>query len=474
MRTITEQYTTFITDDFLLKTDAARTLYHDFAKDMPIIDYHNHLIPKQIAENASFENLTQIWLYGDHYKWRAMRANGINERYCTGEASDEEKFQKYAETVPYTMRNPVYHWTHLELLRYFDIDILLNKDTASEIYQECSDKLKRPDFSVQNLLRKMNVKLVGTTDDPTDSLEFHQQLHKKSSFGGAMTPTFRPDKAMAVENSVVFLEYLQKLSEVSGVKIQQFDDFLQALSQRYQYFVSLGCRATDHGLEQIYAEDYTDLEIKAIFSKLIDSQMLSSLEILKFKSAMLFWFGQQNHKYGLVQQFHLGALRNNNQRLLTKLGPDTGFDSIGDFSQARSLSKFLNRLDSTDQLSKTILYNLNPSDNAIFAAMTGNFQDGTVAGKIQFGSGWWFLDQKDGMEAQINTLSNMGLLSRFVGMITDSRSFLSYPRHEYFRRILCNLIGNDIENQELPNDVEWLGKIVQDICYFNAKTYFNV
>jgi glucuronate isomerase len=474
MRTITEQYTTFITDDFLLKSDAARMLYHDFAKDMPIIDYHNHLIPKQIAEDASFENLTQIWLYGDHYKWRAMRANGINERYCTGNASDEEKFQKFAETVPYTMRNPLYHWTHLELLRYFDIDILLNKDTASEIYQECSDKLKRPDFSVQNLLRKMNVKLIGTTDDPTDSLEFHQQLHKKPSFGGAMTPTFRPDKAMAVENSVVFLEYVQKLSEVSGVKIQQFDDFLQALSQRYQHFVSLGCRATDHGLEHIYAEDYTDLEIKAIFSKITDNQILNSIEILKFKSAMLFWFGQQNHKYGLVQQFHLGALRNNNQRLLTKLGPDTGFDSIGDFSQARSLSKFLNRLDSTDQLTKTILYNLNPSDNAIFAAMTGNFQDGTVAGKIQWGSGWWFLDQKDGMEAQMNTLSNMGILSRFVGMITDSRSFLSYPRHEYFRRILCNLIGNDIENQELPNDIEWLGKVVQDICYFNAKTYFNL
>ena len=474
---------TFITEDFLLKSETAKRLYHDYAKALPIVDYHNHLPPKQIAENHNFENLTQIWLYGDHYKWRAMRTNGVDERYCTGAASDEEKFQKFAETVPYTMRNPLYHWTHLELLRYFDVDVLLDKNTAAEIYQECSAKLKRPDFSVQNLLKKMNVALVGTTDDPTDSLEFHQKLkdplpigsdRRTEGWGGATVPTFRPDKAMAIDNPTAFLEYVQRLSAVSGVVIQNFDDFRQALLQRYAHFVALGCRASDHGLEQIYAEDYTESEIEVIFNKSLDNQALTSFEILKFKSAMLVWLGQQNHAHGLVQQFHLGALRNNNQRLLAKLGPDTGFDSIGDFSQARALSKFLNKLDSTEQLTKTILYNLNPADNAIFAAMIGNFQDGSVAGKIQFGSGWWFLDQKDGMENQINTLSNMGLLSRFVGMITDSRSFLSFPRHEYFRRILCNLIGQDVENQELPNDMEWLGKITQDVCYFNAKTYFEV
>lgn len=465
---------TFITEEFLLKSETAKRLYHDFAQQMPIIDYHNHLIPKQIADDTVFENLTQVWLYGDHYKWRAMRTNGIDERYCTGDASDQEKFQKYAETVPYTMRNPLYHWTHLELLRYFDVDILLNKDTAAEIYEECSTKLKRPDFSTQNLLRKMKVELVGTTDDPTDSLQYHQQLGNKPSFGGLMLPTFRPDKAMAVENTPDFLAYVQKLTAVSGVQIAHFDDFLAALASRYAHFVSLGCKASDHGLEQIYAEDCTETEAKIIFKKVLDLQAITPLEILKFKSAMLLWFGQQNHAHGLVQQFHLGALRNNNQRLLAALGPDTGFDSIGDFSQARSLSKYLNKLDSTNQLAKTILYNLNPADNEMMAAMIGNFQDGTVAGKIQFGSGWWFLDQKDGMERQINALSNMGLLSQFVGMLTDSRSFLSYPRHEYFRRILCNLIGQDVENQELPNDLPWLGKMVQDICYYNAKAYFEL
>ncbi|TAH14050.1 MAG: glucuronate isomerase [Runella slithyformis] len=465
---------TFITEEFLLKSETAKRLYYDFAQQMPIIDYHNHLIPRQIADDTVFENLTQVWLYGDHYKWRAMRTNGIDERYCTGDASDQEKFQKYAETVPYTMRNPIYHWTHLELLRYFDVDILLNKDTAAEIYEECSTKLKRPDFSTQNLLRKMKVELVGTTDDPTDSLQYHQQLGNKPSFGGLMLPTFRPDKAMAVENTPDFLAYVQKLTAVSGVQIAHFDDFLAALASRYAHFVSLGCKASDHGLEQIYAEDCTETEAKIIFKKVLDLQAITPLEILKFKSAMLLWFGQQNHAHGLVQQFHLGALRNNNQRLLAALGPDTGFDSIGDFSQARSLSKYLNKLDSTNQLAKTILYNLNPADNEMMAAMIGNFQDGTVAGKIQFGSGWWFLDQKDGMERQINALSNMGLLSQFVGMLTDSRSFLSYPRHEYFRRILCNLIGQDVENQELPNDLPWLGKMVQDICYYNAKAYFEL
>jgi glucuronate isomerase len=466
---------TFITEDFLLQSETAKVLYHDFAKQMPIIDYHNHLIPKQIADDAIFENLTQVWLYGDHYKWRAMRTNGIDERYCTGDASDQEKFRKYAETVPYAMRNPLYHWTHLELLRYFDVDILLNANTADEIYQECSAKLKRPDFSVQNLLRKMNVEFVGTTDDPNDSLTYHQQYGQTTAESAMqMRPTFRPDKAMAVENATAFIAYVQQLSEASRIDIQHFDDFRSALLQRYAHFVALGCRASDHGLEQIYAEACTEGQAIAIFQKLLNQEPLSALEVLQFKSFMLLWFGHQNHAHGLVQQFHLGALRNNNQRLLARLGPDTGFDSIGDFEQARSLSKYLNQLDSTDQLAKTILYNLNPADNEIFATMIGNFQDGTVAGKIQFGSGWWFLDQKDGMERQINALSNMGLLSRFVGMLTDSRSFLSYPRHEYFRRILCNIIGKDVENQELPNDVAWLGQMMQDICYNNAKTYFGI
>ncbi len=474
---------TFINENFLLQTKTAQRLYHGFAEQMPIIDYHNHLIPSEIAADKNFENITKIWLAGDHYKWRAMRTNGINERFCTGDATDLEKFKAFAETVPYTMRNPLYHWTHLELLRYFDIDILLNKDSAEEIYQECNRKLKTADFSVQNLLKKMNVELVGTTDDPIDSLEFHEKYARSPlsvgrGAGGevkmAMTPTFRPDKAMAVDNADAFREYVQKLAGVSGVSIQNYDDFLDALSKRYAFFVAQGCKASDHGLEQIYAEDYTESEITIIFAKIIDNQPITQREVLQFKSAMLIFFGHQNHVHGLVQQFHLGALRNNNQRLLSKLGPDTGFDSIGDFSQARALSKYLNKLDSTDQLAKTILYNLNPADNEMFATMIGNFQDGSVAGKIQFGSGWWFLDQKDGMERQMNTLSNMGLLSRFIGMITDSRSFLSFPRHEYFRRILCNIIGNDVENHELPNDIEWLGKMVQDISYNNAKEYFRL
>jgi glucuronate isomerase len=464
---------TFITDNFLIQNSTAQTLYHEFAADMPIFDYHNHLIPKQIAENKSFVTITEAWLYGDHYKWRAMRTNGINERYITGEASDEEKFMKWAETVPYTMRNPLYHWTHLELLRYFGIDILLNLQTAPEIYAECNRQLQQAQNTTQGLLRRMNVKFVGTTDDPVDSLEYHQQIKGKAVFGGEMRPTFRPDKALAIENNETYLAYLAQLGRVSGLKILQLDDLKEALLRRYKFFVEMGCLASDHGLEQIYAEDFTEQELEHIFNKYIDSQTLTKNETLKFKSGLLHWIGQQNHAHGLIQQFHLGALRNNNTRLLGKLGPDTGFDSIGDFSQAQALSRFLNRLDSTNQLSKTILYNLNPADNEIFASMIGNFQDGTVVGKMQFGSGWWFLDQKDGMERQLNALSNMGLVSRFVGMLTDSRSFLSFPRHEYFRRILCQLIGQDVENGELPADIPFLGQMVQDICYNNAAQYFE-
>jgi glucuronate isomerase len=464
---------TFINDNFLLKTKTAERLYHEHAASMPIFDYHNHLIPSEIAADKQFDNISQIWLAGDHYKWRAMRTNGVNERFITGDASDEEKFMKYAETVPYTMRNPLYHWTHLELLRYFGIDELLDKSSGKAIFEACNAKLKTPEFSTQNLLKNMKVRLVGTTDDPTDSLEYHAAFRQQNA-GFVMAPTFRPDKAMAIENTKIFNEYVAKLSAASGVSISNFDDFLGALKNRYAFFVSMGCKASDHGLEQIYAEDYTEKEVAHFFKKVLEGESLSKLEVLKFKSAMLVFFGHQNHAHGLVQQFHLGALRNNNQRLLTKLGPDTGFDSIGDFSQARALSKLLNRLDSTDQLTRTILYNLNPADNEVMATMIGNFQDGTVVGKLQFGSGWWFLDQKDGMEKQINTLSNMGLLSRFVGMLTDSRSFLSFPRHEYFRRILCNIIGQDVENQELPNDMEFLGKMVEDICFNNVERYFEV
>ncbi|GAB3985898.1 glucuronate isomerase [Spirosoma daeguense] len=462
----------FLNDDFLLQTETAQQLYHEFAKPMPIIDYHCHLPPDQIAENRQFENLTQIWLYGDHYKWRAMRTNGVNERFCTGDADDFSKFQKWAETVPYTLRNPLYHWTHLELQRYFGVTEPLNGKNARQVYDICTEQLQSPDYSVRNLLRRMNVETVCTTDDPIDSLENHKKLADEG-FEIGVLPTFRPDKAMAVEDVVAFNHYVNKLEAASNVSISTFDDFLKAIRQRHDFFAAMGCKLSDHGLEQIYAEDYTEAQIKAIFDQLRGGQNLSYSEILQFKSAMLIYLAEMDWEKGWTQQFHLGALRNNNSRMLRLLGPDTGWDSIGDFPQARAMSSFLNKLDTNDKLAKTIIYNLNPADNDLIATMIGNFNDGSVAGKVQFGSGWWFLDQKDGMERQINALSNMGLLSRFVGMLTDSRSFLSYPRHEYFRRILCNMLGNDIENGELPDDIEWTGQVVQNICYGNAKSYFG-
>ena len=462
----------FLDENFLLQTKTAQQLYHDFAREMPIIDYHCHLPPDQIAEDTQFENISRIWLYGDHYKWRAMRANGIDEAYCTGNKSDSEKFQKWAETVPYTLRNPLYHWTHLELQRYFDIDDILSGDNAMEVYEKCTHKLQTPQFTVRNLLKKMNVVTVCTTDDPIDTLEHHQKI-KKDNFEIKVLPAFRPDKAMNVENPETLNIYINKLEEVSGISVDNYDDYLKALKSRHDYFAQNGCSVSDHGLEKIFAEDYTDKEIRNIFNQLRTGKAISDSEIMKFKSALLFEFALWDHEKGWVQQYHLGALRGNNTRKLKELGPDTGWDSIGDFSQARSLSKFLNKLDQENQLAKTILYNLNPADNELIASMIGNFNDGSIAGKIQFGSAWWFLDQKDGMVKQLDTLSNMGLLTRFVGMITDSRSFLSYPRHEYFRRILCNLIGNDVENGELPNDMKWLGQTVQDISYNNANKYFN-
>ncbi|SKC15291.1 glucuronate isomerase [Dyadobacter psychrophilus] len=473
MTTIATAQKTFISDDFLLRSETARILYHDYAKEMPIIDYHCHLPPDQIAADKQFENITQIWLYGDHYKWRAMRANGINERFCTGNASDWEKFEQWAITVPYTMRNPLYHWTHLELLRYFDIDILLNKDSAREIYEECSAKLKQPDFSVKNLLKRMNVKIICTTDDPTDPLSDHQAI-KDGGFDIKVLPTFRPDKAMLlIDSPEEFNQYLTKLGETSGLgEINTYEGLLAALQNRHDFFASMGGKLSDHGLEHIYAT-FDEEAAKQAFIAARNGQRPSDLQREAFKSMVLFETAKMDHAKTWTQQFHLGALRNNNARMLRELGPDTGWDSIGDYSQAQAMSKFLNKLDSTDQLAKTILYNLNPADNEVLATMTGNYNDGTIAGKMQFGSGWWYLDQKDGMERQMNALSSMGLLSRFVGMLTDSRSFLSYPRHEYFRRILCNLIGNDVENGELPNDIPWLGKLVEDISYRNASNYFG-
>ncbi len=463
----------FLDENFLLSNATAQELYHNYAKEMPIIDYHNHLIPEQIANNKQFDNLTQVWLYGDHYKWRAMRTNGVDESYITGNKSDYEKFEKWAETVPYTLRNPLYHWTHLELQRYFGVNEILNGKSAKAIYDECTAKLQTPEYSVQGLLKKMNVETLCTTDDPIDSLEFHQQI-AKNPFGVGVRPAFRPDKAMAPEDHVSFNAYVNKLAEVADVDINSFDAYLAAIQKRHDFFHENGCCVSDHGINQIYAEDYTKAEISAIFDKVRSNTALSTAEVIKFKSAMLVEFAIMDHAKGWVQQFHLGALRNNNTRMLSILGPDTGWDSIGDYTQAEALSKFLNKLDTDDQLAKTIIYNLNPADNELFATMIGNFNDGSTPGKVQWGSGWWFLDQKDGMIKQMNALSNMGLISRFVGMLTDSRSFLSYPRHEYFRRILCNLFGEEIENGELPNDVEWTGKVIKDICYYNAKNYFNL
>jgi glucuronate isomerase len=462
----------FMDDNFLLQTKTAETLYHEHAKKMPIIDYHCHLIPQQIADDIQFENITQAWLYGDHYKWRAMRSNGIDERYCTGNASDFEKFEKWAETVPMTLRNPLYHWTHLELRRYFGINDLLSPATAKKIYEKASSLLNEKEFSVRGLMSRMNVKVVCTTDDPIDDLEYHKKI-KKDGFKIGVFPTWRPDKAMAVENEATYNQYLDKLSDVSGVEISSFASLIEALRKRHDFFEEAGCRLSDHGLENFYAEPYTDVEIDRIFNFIRSGRDLNSNEILKIKSAILFETALLDHEKGWTQQFHIGAMRNNNTRMMRQLGPDTGFDSIGDYLVGTPMSRFLDKLDTDNRLAKTILYNLNPADNEILATMLGNFQDGSVAGKIQFGSGWWFLDQKDGMIKQMNALSTLGLLSRFVGMLTDSRSLLSYPRHEYFRRILCNLLGIDVEGGEIPNDMKLLGEMVENICYFNAKNYFG-
>ena len=456
----------------MLENGTAEKLYHDHAAKMPIIDYHCHLPPEDIASDRKFENLTKIWLDGDHYKWRAMRTNGVDERFITGDANDYEKFLKWAETVPFTMRNPLYHWTHMELQKPFSVNKILNPASAREIYDTCTDLLQKDGFSCRGLLNQFDVRVVCTTDDPTDSLEHHKSI-KESGFNVHVYPTFRPDKAMAVDNQASFNAYLDKLSKVSNVDIVDFKHLIDAIKIRHDFFNEMGGRLSDHGIEQIYAEDFYDHEIKAIFNKIRAGNDLDQKEIQKFKSAMLIHFGIMDHEKGWTQQFHLGALRNNNSRMMKKIGPDTGFDSIGDFEMARPMSKFLDKLDAENQLPKTIIYNLNPRDNYLIGTMVGNFNDGSVVSKINFGTGWWFLDQKEGMEMQMNALSNLGLLSRFLGMLTDSRSFLSYPRHDYFRRILCNLIGKDVENGELPNDLGWLGKMVENISFYNAKEFFN-
>jgi len=462
----------FLTDDFLLQTRTARTLYHEHAAHQPIYDYHCHLPAHLIAADHRFENLTQAWLLGDHYKWRAMRTHGVPERFITGDASDWEKFEKWAATVPACIGNPLYHWTHLELKRPFGIcGKLLAPDTARKIYDECTEMLRSREFSVRGIMQKMNVKLVCTTEGPLDSLDDHARI-QRDGFKVKVHTAWRPDLAMAVEDTTRVNVFIDKLEEVCDMEIASFHDYIEALGERHVYFHNHGCRLSDHGLETAYAEDYTDSEITAIFSKVRAGNALDPQEILQFKSAMMVEFALMDAERGWVQQLHIGALRNNCTRLFKKLGPDIGCDSIGDLEVARPLAKFLDRLDQEGRLPRTILYNLNPRDNALFATMIGNFQDDSVPGKIQYGSGWWFLDQKDGMESQMRTLANMGLLSRFVGMLTDSRSFLSYPRHEYFRRVLCNMLGNDVEAGLLPHDLVLLGKMVEDICYNNARAYF--
>ena len=464
---------TFINDDFMLTNDYARELYHQSAAKMPIIDYHCHLVPKMIADNYQFADLTEVWLGGDHYKWRAMRGNGVPEEFITGKADGYAKFEKWAETVPYTMRNPLYHWTHLELSRVFGVDKILKPETAREIYDECSAKLQTPEFRGQELMKKFNVEVVCTTDDPADSLEFHQQI-KDNPFGVKVLPTWRPDKAMVVEKPQQYREYIQKLSDVSGVTIINYQDLLTALQKRQDFFYEMGCRISDHGLETFYAEDFTMEEVDRIFKNTLKGIQPTQEEVLKFKSAILLDFARMDHAKGWAQQFHIGAIRDNNTRMFNLLGPDTGYDAIHDVQSAAAGHKFFNTLALEDKLTKTILYNLNPKDNEVLATMAYTFNDGTCPGKIQLGSGWWFLDQEDGMRKQMNALSALGLLSRFVGMLTDSRSFLSYPRHEYFRRILCNLLGEDLKSGKLPvSEMDFLHQMVKGISYKNAKNYFN-
>jgi glucuronate isomerase len=460
----------FIHDDFLLQTRSARELYHQFAEREPIFDYHCHLPPRDIAENRQFKDLFEICLEGDHYKWRAMRANGVDERYCTGDASPWEKFQAWAATVPHTLRNPLYQWTHLELKRYFGIEELLNERSADRIWKEANEKLRAPELSAQGILKRFNVTTVCTTDDPTDDLKYHEAI-AASGCTARVYPAFRPDKALAVNDPPKFNAWVESLAKASNTEVRDFNAFVQAISQRHDFFHAHGCRLSDHGMNQCYADFCLEKTAAAIFEKARRGQAASPEEHAQFASNMMLLFGRLDVERGWTKQLHLGALRSVNTRRVAEVGPDTGFDSIGDFPQAIALARYLDRLDADRALPKMIIYNNNPIDNYVFASMIGNFQDGAVPGKIQFGSGWWYLDQREGMEWQLNALSNIGLLSRFVGMVTDSRSFMSYPRHEYFRRVLCNLVGRDMENGELPNDLALVGPMIRNICYANARDY---
>ncbi|MDR1981762.1 MAG: glucuronate isomerase [Tannerellaceae bacterium] len=463
----------FMDAHFLLQTGTAVELYHTHAANKPVIDYHCHLNPQLIAENYRFADLTEIWLGGDHYKWRAMRANGIPEEYITGQKPAYEKFLKWAETVPYTMRNPLYHWTHLELSRVFGIDTVLNPSTAREIYDECTAKLQTPEFSVQSIMKRMNVEVVCTTDDPVDALAYHRMI-RESGFTVKVLPTWRPDKAMAIEDPVAYNAYIAQLEEASGVSVFTFDHLLEALQRRHDFFAAEGCSVSDHGLETFYAEPYSDAEVQTIFFKVRNGRTVDPADLLKFRSAMLYELAAMDARSNWVQQFHVGAIRNNNSRMFKRLGADTGFDGINDYNYATPMNRFFDRLESNGLLCKTILYNLNPRDNEAMVVNAYNFNDGSTPGKMQYGASWWFLDQLEGIENQINALSALGLLSRFVGMLTDSRSFLSYPRHEYFRRILCNIIGHDVESGKLPlSELPFIGKMVGDISYTNAKNYFG-
>jgi glucuronate isomerase len=463
----------FIHEDFLLGNPSAVRLYHDYAKAEPILDYHCHLPPADVAANRRFNNLFEIWLEGDHYKWRAMRSNGVPERLCTGDAPPKEKFLAWAKTVPHTPRNPLYHWTHLELKRYFGVDVLLNEQTAEAVWEQANARLTAPELSAHGILQKFQVKMVGTTDDPADDLAHHQAI-AKSGLPTRVLPTFRPDKALNVHLPEAWNAWVAALEKTSGLDIAKLNHLIEALKKRHDFFHALGGRLSDHGLERCFADFPTDSEAAQIFDRARSGKAATLAEREKFASHIMLQVGRWNAEKGWTMQLHVGARRNNNTRLFKALGPDTGFDSIGDFPQVDTLARFLDRLDQENALPRTIFYNLNPADNYAFATMLGNFQDGSIPGKIQMGSGWWFLDQKEGMEWQLNALSNLGLLSRFIGMLTDSRSFMSYPRHEYFRRILCNLLGRDLESGELPDDFELVGGMVRNICYANAKNYLGL
>lgn len=463
----------FMDENFLLTNETAETLYHDYAKNMPIFDYHCHLNPKEIAENKQYRNITEVWLGGDHYKWRALRSNGIDERYITGDAPDKEKFMKWAETMPQCLGNPLFHWTHLELKAYFGIDKVLSPATAEEIWEKCNALLAKDEFRARGLIARSNVKVICTTDDPTDTLEYHVALAKDASFNTKVLPAFRPDKSFNIDKPG-FADWIAKLAQVSGTEVKNIEILKAALKQRLDFFHEVGCRLSDHGLDPIVFAAGTDAEADAVLKKALSGQTLSDNEVCLYKTNILVFLGRQYARLGWTMQLHMGTIRNTNSRMLKLLGPDTGFDAIADYNLGESLAKFLDTLESTDELPKTILYCLNPRDNELLGTIIGCFQGSGIPGKMQFGSGWWFNDQKDGMIKQMIALANLGLLSRFVGMLTDSRSFLSYTRHEYFRRILCNLIGEWVENGEFPNDTALLGSIVQDICFNNAKNYFGI